>query len=72
MPKLILKMGVPSRREPERIHTVELYEDGNMRCSCMAGEMRKFCHHQKTEGKYLKDLVRKIEKVHNVNLDEIK
>jgi len=70
-PRVAIRYNVASRSEPGKFWTVEIYEDGSMRDNCIAGDMQKFCWHQKKAGKWLKDLVRLMEKVNNIDFDKV-
>lgn len=70
-PRVVIRHNVASRSEKGKFRTVEVYEDGNMRCNCTAGDMQRFCYHQKKTGKWLKDLVRLIQEVNKVDFDQI-
>ena len=61
-PRVLIRWNVPSRSEPGKNRTVEIYENGNMRCNCVAGQMTKFCHHQQVVVKELESLLEKIKK----------
>jgi hypothetical protein len=65
--KLILKLRVPSKSTPGIFHIVEIYESGEMRCDCIAGERKKFCRHKQIILKRLETLIKDIKK-QNLNL----
>jgi len=46
-PICLIRARVQSRTIKGLIHTVEIYSSGDSRCSCPAGEMGKFCYHQR-------------------------
>jgi hypothetical protein len=70
-PRVVIRHNVASRSEKGKFRTVEIFESGDMRCNCMAGDMSKFCYHQQRTGKWLKDLVRKVEKENKVDFDKL-
>ena len=43
----IIQRKVKSRSNPDTYHIVSLYDDGHLECDCIAGQMKKVCHHQK-------------------------
>jgi len=45
--KLLWKLQVPSKSEPRKLHIVEIYTDGELRCECFASEMKKVCSHMR-------------------------
>ena len=66
-PRVLIRWNVPSRSEPGKNRTVEIYEDGSMRCNCWAGEVGKFCFHQQTVLKELENLLARIRKENCLN-----
>jgi hypothetical protein len=70
-PRVVIRHNVASRSEKGKFRTVEVYENGDMRCNCFAGDMSKFCHHQKETGKWLKELLKKIEVENKVDFNTI-
>lgn len=71
-PRVVIRHNVPSKSEPGKLRTVSIHETGDMNCNCLAGEMGKLCRHKKDTGKWLKDLVRKLQEVNNIDFDNIK
>lgn len=69
-PRVLIRWNVPSRSEPGKNRTVEIYEDGSTRCNCMAGQMTKFCHHQQVALRELEGLVAKIKKENKIGNKE--
>ena len=46
-PEISQEFKVPSKSQPGVEHTVTVYEDGSMLCSCPAGTHNKLCSHKK-------------------------
>ena len=61
-PRVMLRWNIKSRSKPDTMRTQEVYETGDTRCNCEAGEMQKFCHHQQVMLMQLIALVEKIKK----------
>jgi hypothetical protein len=70
-PRVVIRWNVASRSEKGKFRTVEVYENGDMRCNCFAGDLNKFCYHQQRTGKWLKELIRKIEAENKVDFDKL-
>jgi len=66
-PKLIWKFRVPSKSSLGKFHIVEIYENGELRCDCIAGSMNKFCRHKQIILKRLEILIKDIK---NQNLKQ--
>lgn len=58
--KLLWKLQVPSKSEPGKLHIVEIYTDGELRCDCVANQMGKVCSHMKKTSIFLDGLLKKI------------
>ena len=69
-PRVVIRWNVPSRSEPGKYRTVEIYEDGSMRCNCPA--WKEYCYHQQVAVRELEDLLAKIIKGRMNLSDQIK
>ena len=70
-PRVVIRWNVPSRSEPGKLRTVEIYEDGNIRDNCPAGDMMRFCHHQQVVIQESERLLIKIKKENHLPSKEI-
>lgn len=60
-PKVMIRWNIPSKSEPGKVRTVEIYESGDTRCNCFAGGTQKFCRHQQATLMHLIKLVELIQ-----------
>ena len=56
---LLIQKRVRSKSDTDKYHIVRLYSNGNISCSCIAGQMQQYCSHKK---KFLKELTKKHER----------
>lgn len=66
-PEVAFSYKVPSISTPGVMRQVEVYETGDVECSCWAGERAKFCRHKKIMVEKVSSLIEKIKKENNLN-----
>jgi len=59
-PICLVRVKTQSRTVKGLLHTVEIYSTGDSRCSCPAGEMGKFCYHQRELYRITKEALKEL------------
>jgi hypothetical protein len=63
-PNVSFTHKVESKSNPGHFHIVRVYENGDMDCPCVAGQMNKFCDHKEKTIKEVGKLIKILEAQH--------